>query len=91
MTQVPVREENAEGGAGMFVASLLLATASTVSIWVFHNADVWAGLVLIWIISVILCFAINPRWGRWSLLGIPIAFSFIILISIACATGHGCL
>jgi len=75
----------------MLVVSLLLATASAVSIWAFHNADIWAALVLAWITSALLCFAVNPRFGRWSLLGIPIAFSFIIAVSIACAIGRGCL
>lgn len=88
---MPVSEEQIEAGPGMLLVSLLLAIASAASIWAFHNADIWAALVLAWIISVLLCFAINPRLGRWSLLGIPIAFSFDIALLIACATGQGCL
>lgn len=91
MARMPVVEEHVEAGRGMLIVSLFLAITSALSIWVFHDTNVWIALVLAWMVSVLLCFAVNTRFGRWSLLGAPIAFSFLIVVTIACASGQGCL
>jgi predicted membrane channel-forming protein YqfA (hemolysin III family) len=85
-------EEHLSEARGVLIVSLVLATFCALVPWLFRDPEpYWWMSMFLWMASVIVCFCVNVRFGRWALLGVPIALSFFLFALVSCAFGVDCL
>jgi hypothetical protein len=88
-------EKRERGARIVLIISLSLSIAAGALPWVARFRPIPGNyfdiLLVLWAASVLVCFGVNPRFGRWALFGIPVALAFIPVAMVSCATGGGCL